>query len=83
MQVKDPHKMTLPGRQGELVVSFVDLTPVPPTAIAMSAPRFAALRSIVINSRVRPRHLINSSAVATPFVSCEALGSPPMVPPAA
>ena len=53
MQVRDPHKVTLPGRQGQLVVSFVDLTPVPVTAVAMNGPRFSALRSIVLNSRVR------------------------------
>eukprot|EP00892_Ulva_mutabilis_P004358 jgi/Ulvmu1/2294/UM013_0141.1 len=52
LQVKDPHKVTLPGRTGELVICFVDLSPVPATAVPMSRPRFAALRSIILNSRV-------------------------------
>lgn len=53
VQVRNPHKLSLPGQQGQLTVSFVDLTPVPVTAVAMSSPRFSALRSIVLNSRVR------------------------------
>ena len=53
LDCKNAHKLAWPERRGELVLSFVDLTPVPCNARPMARARFLALRSIVLNNRVR------------------------------
>jgi hypothetical protein len=54
LDVSNAHKFSWPQRCGELVLSFVDLTPVPCMARPMTMHRFTALRSMVLNNRVCP-----------------------------
>jgi Domain of unknown function (DUF4476) len=52
VDVQRPHQMKLP-LHGQLAVTFVDLTPIPNDAMAMHPSLFAAMRSILVNQKVR------------------------------
>jgi hypothetical protein len=51
INVSEPHKLTLPT-DGDLIITFVDLTPLPPDAVSMHQSTFSALRSLLLHSQV-------------------------------